>query len=278
MLRERQQPSWMQSRSRMRNAKKVEPARYRKLLEGIDLRSLTTTRAFCFGPPSSASRCYALMAVSHSRIGLLASRIAFDALQNDFWKNILQRAIEWQILTEASLLDSADQALFTVQMLLELLLFVLLVEDAMVLGEDGYSKLPASDRISLLCSRSSQGVLVQNAHHKELEAFCRANSITTIGELIAALRNKLIHPTKKNRQYLDQVPEGIRRLAVYLGLQIASLTMTPWMTPLKRFPGPSTAWSTNLRKIARDRRRPAPLGGAPDVDFTSGCLFLVRTI
>ena len=39
----------------MRNAKKVEPARYRKLLEGIDLRSLTTTRAFCFGPPSSAS-------------------------------------------------------------------------------------------------------------------------------------------------------------------------------------------------------------------------------
>jgi len=218
------------------------------------------------------------MAVSHSRIGLLASRIAFDALQNDFWKNILQRAIEWQILTEASLLDSADQALFTVQMLLELLLFVLLVEDAMVLGDDGYSKLPASDRISLLCSRSSQGVLVQNAHHKELEAFCRANSITTIGELIAALRNKLIHPTKKNRQYLDQVPEGIRRLAVYLGLQIASLTMTPWMTPLKRFPGPSTAWSTNLRKIARDRRRPAPLGGAPDVDFTSGCLFLVRTI
>jgi hypothetical protein len=65
---------------------------------------------------------------------------------------------------------------------------------------------------------------VQNAHHKELEAFCRANSITTIGELIAALRNKLIHPTKKTRQYLDQVPEGIRRLAVYLGLQIASLT------------------------------------------------------
>jgi len=145
-------------------------------------------------------------------------------IQNDFWKNILQRPIEWQILTEASLLDCADQALFTVQMLLELLLFVLLVEDAMVLGEDGYSKLPASDRISLLCSRSSQGVLVQNAHHKELEAFCRANSITTIGELIAALRNKLIHPTKKNRQFLDQVPEGIQRLAVYLGLQIASLT------------------------------------------------------
>jgi hypothetical protein len=163
------------------------------------------------------------LTISQSDLGTAMTNF-LKTIQNDFWKNILQRAIEWQILTEASLLDSADQALFTVQMLLELLLFVLLVEDAMVLGDDGYSKLPASDRISLLCSRSSQGVLVQNAHHKELEAFCRANSITTIGELIAALRNKLIHPTKKNRQYLDQVPEGIRRLAVYLGLQIASLT------------------------------------------------------
>jgi len=146
-------------------------------------------------------------------------------VDNEFWGNILRRAIEWQILAEASLEDSAEQALFTVQMLLELLSFVLLVEDAMILGEDGYSKLPASDRISLLCSRSNQEVLVPYVHRKELEAFCHANSISNVGELITALRNKLIHPTKKNREYLDQVPNSVRHAAVHLGLQAASLTM-----------------------------------------------------
>lgn len=162
--------------------------------------------------------------VSQNDLGAALTHF-LKTVENDFWGNILQRAIEWQILAEASLEDSAEQALFTVQMLLELLSFVLLVEDAAILGEDGYSKLPASDRITLLCSRSNQEVLVQYAHRKELEVFCGTNSISNVGELITALRNKLIHPTKKNRQYLDQVPNGVRHAAVYLGLQVASLTM-----------------------------------------------------
>src|SRR5882724_570391 len=148
-------------------------------------------------------------------------------IENDFWQNILTRAIEWQVLTDASTYDSDDQALFTVQMLLEMLAFVLLVEDGAVLGEAGYGKLPASDRITLLCSRTGQSVALRYLWRGGVESqeFCRTNQIGNVGELIAALRNKLIHPTKKNREYLDHVPDGLTSLAVYAGLQIASLTI-----------------------------------------------------
>lgn len=147
------------------------------------------------------------------------------ATESPFWASIFQRAIEWQILTETVIHDSEEQALFTVQMLLEMLSFAVLVEDAQILGDDGYSKLPASDKITLLCGHSSQKVTIDVPWVDALGPFCTANSINNIGELIAALRNKLIHPTKKNREYLDRVPPGVRWAAVSAGLQIASLVM-----------------------------------------------------
>jgi hypothetical protein len=145
--------------------------------------------------------------------------------EGSFWASILDRAIEWQILTETVLYDSREQALFTVQMVLEMLSFVVLVEDAQILGEDGYAKLPASDRITLLCGHSSQKVALDFPWNDALAPFCAANSINNVGELITALRNKLIHPTKKNREYLDRVPPSVRVAAVYAGIQIASLVM-----------------------------------------------------
>ncbi len=145
--------------------------------------------------------------------------------RDDFWASILRRAIDWQTLAHIALHDSPEQALSTVQMLLELLSYVLLVEDAAILSEAGYGKLPASDRITLLCAQSNQEVLIHTATVKELGTFCAANSISNIGELITALRNKLIHPTKKNREYLDQVPTGVRQIAIDLGLRVASLAI-----------------------------------------------------
>lgn len=145
--------------------------------------------------------------------------------QGSFWAAIFDRAISWQILAEMGLYESSEQALFTVQMLLEMLSFVVLVEDAQILGEDGYGKLPASDRITLLCGHSSQKISLDHLRDESLRIFCAANSITNIGELITALRNKLIHPTKKNRDFLDRVPPSVFGAAVVAGLQIASLVM-----------------------------------------------------
>ncbi len=147
------------------------------------------------------------------------------ATENTFWGSILDRAIGWQILTEGVIYDSREQALFTVQMLLEMLSFVMLVEHSQILGEAGYGKLPASDRITLLCGHSGQKVALESSRVDGLEPFCKANSINNIGELITGLRNKLIHPTKKNREYLDRVPRDVLLAAVYSGLQIASLVM-----------------------------------------------------
>jgi len=121
--------------------------------------------------------------------------------------------------------DSSEQALFTIQMLLELLSYVLLVEEAAILSDDGYGKLPASDRITLLRSRSNLGIGIPTAGRSEIEAFCAANSINNVGELISVLRNKLIHPTRKNRDYLDQVPRGVRSSAVKIGLQTVSISI-----------------------------------------------------
>jgi hypothetical protein len=154
-----------------------------------------------------------------------ASTCFLKTIENDFWFGILARAIRWQILADTSMHDSSEQALFTIQMLLELLSYVLLVEEAAILSEDGYSKLPASDRITLLRSRSNLGVGLPPAGRSEVEAFCAANSISNVGELISVLRNKLIHPTRKNRDYLDQVPGGVRASAVQIGLETVSIAI-----------------------------------------------------
>lgn len=143
--------------------------------------------------------------------------------KNMYWYNVFQRAFDWQILAETSNYESSEQAVFTTQMLLEMLSYVILVEDSGVLSEDGYSKLPAADRITFLCSHSGQDIRLRFDQSPKLEEFCKANNIRNSGELITSLRNKLIHPTKKNREYLDKVPEQVYAEAVELGLQIASL-------------------------------------------------------
>jgi hypothetical protein len=145
--------------------------------------------------------------------------------ENPFWGSIIRRAVSWQTLVDLARYESDEQALFTVQMLLEMLSYVVLVEDAAVLSEDGYSKLPAADRITVLCGYSNQSISVTHGEVEELQAFCASNSIGNTGELIAVLRNKLIHPTKKNREYLARVPSRVRGIAVAAGLQIASLTV-----------------------------------------------------
>jgi hypothetical protein len=147
------------------------------------------------------------------------------ATENPFWGSIIRRAVSWQTLVDLASYESDEQALFTVQMLLEMLSYVVLVEDAAVLSEDGYGKLPAADRITLLCSHSNQSVAVLHGEVDELRTFYASNSVANAGELIAVLRNKLIHPTKKNREYLARVPSRARAIAVAAGLQIASLTV-----------------------------------------------------
>ena len=144
---------------------------------------------------------------------------------DEFWASVLERSIDWGCLSEASLIDSPDQALFTVQMLLELLSFVRLVEESSLLGESGYGKLPAADKITLLCSRSEQVVRVQDMGDGLVQSFCQANSVNTVGELIAVLRNKLTHPTKRNREYLDRVAPSVKYAAAQIGQQIAALTI-----------------------------------------------------
>ncbi len=151
-------------------------------------------------------------------------RLYLHATNNAFWENILDRAIEWQSLAEAASHDSTEQALFAIQLLLEMLAYVVLVEDSQLLGEDGYGKLPAADRISLLCGQTGQPVALPSGW-VELDTFCSANSIRNVGELIATLRNKLVHPTKKNREYLERVPALVRLFAVMSGFQIASLAI-----------------------------------------------------
>lgn len=148
-----------------------------------------------------------------------------SAIENPFWGSIIRRAVTWQGLVDLARYESNEQALLTVQMLLEMLSYVVLVEDAAFLSADGYSKLPAADRITVLCAYSNQSISIAHGGVKELQTFCASNSIANAGGLIAALRNKLIHPTKKNREYLARVPSGAQGIAVNAGLQIASLTL-----------------------------------------------------
>jgi hypothetical protein len=153
-----------------------------------------------------------------------ALRLFLSVSENSFWASILDRAIEWQSQSEAAQYDSTEQALFVMQTLLEMLSYVVLVEDSQILSEDGYGKLPAADRITLLCGQTGQPISLPNASQK-FQTFCSGNKIHNVGELIATLRNKLVHPTKKNREYLERVPKGVRPFALISGLQIASLTV-----------------------------------------------------
>jgi hypothetical protein len=162
--------------------------------------------------------------LSHDDLKKVLS-LFLSTMENPYWDSIIDRAVDWLVLADQSSYESTEQALFTAQTLLEMLSYVMLVEDAQVLSEDGYGKLPASDRITLLCSHSNQGVLPPFDRVDDLRSFCTANSISNIGELIAALRNKLIHPTKKNREYLARVPWSVHATAVECALQIASIAV-----------------------------------------------------
>lgn len=150
---------------------------------------------------------------------------AFKAANEDsFWSTVFQRAIDWLSLAALSRHDSTTQALVTTQLILEMLAYAILVEDAAILGEDGYGKLPAADRITLLSGYIGQPVSLPFSD-PELLRFCASSNIHNVGGLIAGIRNKFVHPTKKNREYLSTVPPALQSVATQIGIQLASLAI-----------------------------------------------------
>jgi hypothetical protein len=162
--------------------------------------------------------------VSESNLELAASH--FQAkLEDEYWGNIICRAVDWLALADAACQQSSAQALSTVQMVLELLSYATLVEGEGVVSEAGYGKLPALDKINLLCSVSNQPAGIQSRYRTRTQEFCAANSIKNVGELISTIRNKTVHPTKKNREYVEQIPPEVYSSAITIGIQIASLAI-----------------------------------------------------
>lgn len=114
-------------------------------------------------------------------------------------REAVQRAIEWYW-------EAVDQEitietrLVLAQVGLELLSWVIMVEDTARLSADGFKKLTAADRMALLANQLQASPAIP-AHFRELAqtAATAPNAWVNAPQALAEIRNKIIHPERRGR-------------------------------------------------------------------------------
>lgn len=116
---------------------------------------------------------------------------------NEDQREATQRAFEWY-WEAVDRSNTIETRLVLSQVALELLSWVIMVEESERLSMTGFKSLPAADRISLLANQLqvAPGLPV---HFRELGNAARAYNWSSCPHAIAEIRNKIIHPEKKGR-------------------------------------------------------------------------------
>lgn len=119
------------------------------------------------------------------------------------WQEVIKLAIYWYIPVSKQS-GGQEASVILTQAALEMLASVVLVEDRNIISTNGFEKLDARDKISMLLNQCSIPLEIPstlNALVKYAKAFNYTGTQT-----ITEFRNHLIHPKLKNREKLSKIP------------------------------------------------------------------------
>ncbi|MCD0458647.1 hypothetical protein [Roseiconus lacunae] len=117
------------------------------------------------------------------------------------WREPLKSAIKW--LVESSVLKDRDilGAITFAQIPLEMLAWMVFVDEEEIINENEFDKLSAASKIQLLLSRCQIDFSIDS--DPVLKEISNNSKFNTGPKLITKVRNTIIHPNKSNRELLD---------------------------------------------------------------------------
>ncbi|WMT58459.1 hypothetical protein [Truepera radiovictrix] len=143
-----------------------------------------------------------------------------DLQADEAWSEVIDSAITWYV--KSSCATSVEVAILFAQMGLELLSWASFVEVDQKISANGFEKLPNADRMTLLLST----LLIPTAipdQLKALQAFARSKNMSSGAEVIAHLRNNIVHPNLRAK--IRVLPSEAQIEAVKLCLWYLELSL-----------------------------------------------------
>jgi hypothetical protein len=156
------------------------------------------------------------------RIGNLLAKLFPEFLrlwQSGKWQKPLKDAVYWYVASNTSS-KNLDTGIILNQAALELLAWNYVVKDRMLISEEGFEKLWASDQFRLLLS-SLDIPLEVPSHLKALNSLTKSHNWVDAPQTLAEIRNDIIHPKKK----VESKPLGAMYEAWSLGLWYIELVL-----------------------------------------------------
>lgn len=150
-----------------------------------------------------------------------------ERLNDETWKEPVELAINWYVESNMCA-GGVEGGTIMVQAAFELLAWTLLVEDRKVLSEDGFQKIPASDKLRLLLSACGIPLLIP-ASMDELSKVASEFNWQDGPQAITEVRNALVHASPKKRKKVLGGDAGVRHEAWWLGLWYLELVLL-WLT------------------------------------------------
>lgn len=122
--------------------------------------------------------------------------------QDPVWGDTCRLVIDWYVQSNTSI---TEQSLVLSQTALELLAWVTLVEEGGNLGEDGFKKIRASDKLRLLLSQTAVSLAIPTSQNN-LKDLLKNEKWQDGPQAITEIRNRLVHP-KVTRQPITNPPK-----------------------------------------------------------------------
>jgi hypothetical protein len=146
---------------------------------------------------------------------------AWKRWQAEDEREALQRSIEWywQCVDRETIIENR---LILSQVDLELLSWVIMVEEGGRLSGEGFRKLPASDRIALLANQLGASAAIPPPF-ESLLAEAASQHWNSAPQALAEIRNKIIHPEKRGRGIVVSLNWKARLQAAEWGVWLVEL-------------------------------------------------------
>lgn len=143
--------------------------------------------------------------------------------QDQDWSDTLKVAIHWYIESNCRS-GGMEGALVLAHTALEMLSSVISVEQGKYLSSHGFERLPSSDRTRVLMNQIGASLEIPS-EASELRKVSSEFNWHDGPEVIAQLRNCIVHPNRKNREKINRMSNLVRHEAWQLALEYISLVL-----------------------------------------------------
>jgi hypothetical protein len=143
--------------------------------------------------------------------------------QDETWRELVEQSIHWYVESSKQA-GGVNGALVLQQTALERLAWVLLVEEKHTLRLDGFQRLPAADQVRLLLSFLGIGLDIPQRLTNLIQLSKQFNWVDG-PQVIAEIRNAIVHPNSKNRPKRSSASDAARQEAWFLGREYLELIL-----------------------------------------------------